>query len=39
MKCKEIDQIVRNYIQEKGYGEYFVHSTGHGLGIEVHEEP
>jgi Xaa-Pro aminopeptidase len=39
IKCSEVDQIVRNYIQEKGYGEYFIHSTGHGLGIEVHEEP
>ena len=39
LKCSEIDQIVRKYIQAKGYNEYFVHSTGHGLGIEVHEEP
>ncbi|CAI2197588.1 7016_t:CDS:2, partial [Funneliformis geosporum] len=39
IKCNAIDQIVRDYIQTKGYGEYFVHSTGHGLGIEVHEEP
>jgi len=39
MKCSEIDQVVRDYIQQKGYGEYFIHSTGHGLGIEVHEEP
>ena len=39
IKCSEIDQIVRDYIQQKGYGEYFVHSTGHGLGIEVHEAP
>jgi Xaa-Pro aminopeptidase len=39
IKCKEIDKIVRDYIQQKGYGEYFIHSTGHGLGIEVHEQP
>lgn len=39
VRCSEVDQVVRNYIQQKGYGEYFVHSTGHGLGIEVHEEP
>jgi Xaa-Pro aminopeptidase len=37
--CKEVDLIVRNYIEEKGYGEYFVHSTGHGIGVEVHEAP
>lgn len=30
---------MRDYIQQKGYGEYFTHSTGHGLGIEVHEAP
>ncbi|MEO2068900.1 MAG: Xaa-Pro peptidase family protein [Desulfurobacteriaceae bacterium] len=37
--CKEVDLIVRNYIEERGYGEYFVHSTGHGIGVEVHEAP
>jgi Xaa-Pro aminopeptidase len=30
---------VRDYIQQKGYAKYFIHSTGHGLGIEVHEAP
>lgn len=39
MKCNEIDKIAREYIQQKGYGEYFSHGTGHGLGIEVHENP
>nr|WP_318029337.1 M24 family metallopeptidase [Mycoplasmopsis bovis] len=28
--------MCRDYIQNKGYGSYFVHSTGHGLGIDVH---
>jgi Xaa-Pro aminopeptidase len=36
---KEVDAIARNYIKEHGYGDYFGHSTGHGLGMEVHEEP
>jgi Xaa-Pro aminopeptidase len=36
---KEVDAIARNYIKEHGYGEYFGHSTGHGLGMEVHEKP
>lgn len=39
MTGKEADAITRDYIDENGYGEYFGHSTGHGLGLEVHEEP
>lgn len=34
-----VDSIVRNYIDSKGYGEFFGHGTGHGIGIEIHEEP
>lgn len=39
MKAYEIDAAARNYIAEKGYGDYFIHRTGHGIGMEVHEEP
>ncbi|ADN68711.1 aminopeptidase P family protein [Mycoplasmopsis fermentans] len=39
IKASEIDKICRDYITKKGYGKYFVHSTGHGLGIDVHELP
>ncbi|MFS0787238.1 Xaa-Pro peptidase family protein [Shouchella sp. 1P09AA] len=39
MTGKEADAITRDYITEQGYGEYFGHSTGHGLGMEVHEAP
>lgn len=39
IKASEIDKIARNYIKEKGYGEYFVHRTGHSIGLEVHENP
>ncbi|MDQ0231937.1 Xaa-Pro aminopeptidase [Metabacillus malikii] len=39
MNGKEADALTRNYITEQGYGEYFGHSTGHGLGMEVHEGP
>lgn len=39
MSGKEADALTRDYITEKGYGEYFGHSTGHGLGLEVHENP
>ncbi|MBK0348442.1 aminopeptidase P family protein [Aerococcaceae bacterium zg-ZJ1578] len=36
---KEMDAIARDYITEKGYGAEFGHSTGHGLGLDVHEQP
>ena len=36
---KEADALTRDYIKEQGFGEYFGHSTGHGLGLEVHEGP
>lgn len=39
MTGKEADALTRDYITEQGYGEYFGHSTGHGLGMEVHEGP
>ena len=37
--CKSIDDACRNYINEKNYGQYFIHSTGHGIGLDVHESP
>lgn len=39
VKASEIDYAARKYITEKGYGEYFIHRTGHGIGLEVHEMP
>jgi len=39
MTAKELDAIVRDVIKEYGYGDYFIHSTGHGVGLEIHEWP
>jgi Xaa-Pro aminopeptidase len=37
IKASEVDKVARDYIERKGYGRYFTHSTGHGVGIEVHD--
>ncbi len=36
-KMKDVDLAARNYIEEKGYGQYFTHRTGHSIGLEDHE--
>ena len=37
--CENVDAVTRAIIDEAGYGEYFVHRTGHGIGMEEHEDP
>jgi len=37
--CEGIDAVARGVIAAAGYGEQFIHRTGHGIGLEVHEEP
>lgn len=37
--CQEIDRAARNVIAQAGFGEYFTHRTGHGLGLDIHEAP
>jgi Xaa-Pro aminopeptidase len=37
--CEDVDRAARSVIAEGGFGEYFVHRTGHGIGVEAHEDP
>ena len=37
--CAAVDEAAREVIEDSGYGAYFTHRTGHGLGLEAHEEP
>ena len=39
VKASDIDKIARNIITDAGYGECFGHSTGHGVGLDIHEKP
>ena len=39
LKCCEIDKVSRDIIAEYGYGDQFIHSTGHSLGLDIHETP
>jgi Xaa-Pro aminopeptidase len=38
-KCKDVDLLARKTIQDAGYGRYFVHGLGHGVGLDIHEPP
>jgi len=37
--CKSVDDVCRKFIVDSDYGKYFIHSTGHGIGLDVHEFP
>lgn len=37
--CAEVDRAARGVIKKAGYGDYFTHRTGHGIGLEAHEDP
>ncbi|WP_293913805.1 Xaa-Pro peptidase family protein [Deinococcus sp.] len=39
VRCVDADAQARNWIVEAGYGDYFGHSLGHGVGLNIHEEP
>ena len=38
-RCSDMDQVARGVITQGGYGEFFNHSLGHGVGVEIHEPP
>ena len=37
--CEEVDRVARRIITDAGFGEYFFHRTGHGIGLDAHEDP
>jgi Xaa-Pro dipeptidase len=37
--CEEVDAVARRIITAAGFGEYFIHRTGHGIGLDAHEDP
>ncbi len=37
--AEDVDGVARRLITEGGYGDYFIHRTGHGIGVEEHEDP
>ncbi|EHQ90816.1 M24 family metallopeptidase [Desulfosporosinus youngiae] len=39
ISCEKVDEAVRDTISRAGYGQYFIHRTGHGIGLDIHEDP
>jgi Xaa-Pro aminopeptidase len=39
VEAQSVDRVAREIIEAAGYGQFFVHRTGHGIGLEIHEEP
>jgi D-alanyl-D-alanine dipeptidase len=39
MPCEVLDEVARDYLVQSGYGEYFIHRLGHGIGLDGHEAP
>ena len=39
MKARKVDALTRDIVTKAGFGEYYIHSTGHGVGLDIHEMP
>ncbi len=39
ISCKDLDEVARSFIRDNGYGDYFGHGLGHGIGLDIHEMP
>ncbi len=39
VRIKELDLAARSFVEKAGYGKYYLHRTGHGIGLDVHEHP
>jgi len=39
VRCADVDKVCRDVLTDAGYGEYFTHSTGHAVGLDIHEMP
>jgi Xaa-Pro aminopeptidase len=39
MPAEDVDAVARRVITDAGYGPHFIHRTGHGIGLEIHEDP
>jgi Xaa-Pro aminopeptidase len=39
IRCRELDEVARSYIRQQGYGDFFGHGLGHGVGLDIHEKP